>query len=110
MIQTCHPKGKTYTDAQLREFVHSVVVEQLPEHELISGSEPTWEHGECKAVAERQAHRASGCETTMFSRGRQHGVVEAPLLEKHQALLLGAPNVKVVLRHFHRCCYRSSPL
>jgi hypothetical protein len=22
--------GKTYTDAQLREFVHSVVVEQLP--------------------------------------------------------------------------------
>jgi hypothetical protein len=34
-IQTCHPKGKTYRDAQLGEFVHSVVVEQLPEHSLV---------------------------------------------------------------------------
>jgi hypothetical protein len=24
--------------------------------------------------------------------------------------LPGAPNVEVVLQHFHRCCYRSSPL
>jgi hypothetical protein len=24
--------------------------------------------------------------------------------------LLDAPNVEVVLRHFHRCCYRGSPL
>jgi hypothetical protein len=36
----CHPKGKTYRDAQLGELVHSTVVEQLPEHELACGSEP----------------------------------------------------------------------
>jgi hypothetical protein len=38
------------------------------------------------------------------------GVIEDSLPEKHQAPLPGASNVKVVLRHFHRCCYRSSPL
>jgi hypothetical protein len=36
----CHPKGKTYRDAQLGELVHSAVVEQLPEHELACGSKP----------------------------------------------------------------------
>jgi hypothetical protein len=52
-MQICHPKGKTYRDAQLRELVHSVVVEQLPEHELAYGSEPAWERGEGEAVAEQ---------------------------------------------------------
>jgi hypothetical protein len=109
-IQTCHPKGKTYRDAQLGELVHSVMVEQLPEHELTSGSEPAWERGEGEVVAEQQPPRASGCEATTSSRGRRLGVVEALLPEKHQAPLPGAPNVKVVLRHFHSCYYRSSPL
>jgi hypothetical protein len=59
------------------------VVEQLPEHELICGSEIAWEHGEGEAIAEQQPPRASGCEAATSSRGRQHGVVEAPLLEKH---------------------------
>jgi hypothetical protein len=31
-------------------------------------------------------------------------------LEKHQASLHGTSNVKVVLRHYHRSRYRSSPL
>jgi hypothetical protein len=30
--QACHSKGKIYRDAQLRELVHSVVVEHAPEH------------------------------------------------------------------------------
>jgi hypothetical protein len=68
-IQTCHPKGKTYSDAQLGELVHSVAVEQLPEHELACGSEPAWEHGEGEAVAERQPPRASGCEAATSSWG-----------------------------------------
>jgi hypothetical protein len=37
-------------------------------------------------------------------------VVEASLSEKHQAPLPGAPNVEVVLQHFHRSRYKSSPL
>jgi hypothetical protein len=108
-IQTCHPKGKTYKDAQLGEFVHSVAVEQLLEHELACGSEPAWEREEGEPVAEQQPPRASGCEAATSSRGRRLGVVEALLLEKHQAPLPGAPNVELVLRHFHRRCYRSSP-
>jgi hypothetical protein len=60
-IQTCHLKGKTYKDAQLGELVHSVAVEQLPEHELTCGSEPAWERGGGEAVAEQQPPRASGC-------------------------------------------------
>jgi hypothetical protein len=84
-IQTYHPKGKTYRDAQLGEFVHSVAVEQLPEHELTCGSEPAWEREEGEAVAEQQPPRASGCEAAMSSWGRRLRVVEALLLEKHQA-------------------------
>jgi hypothetical protein len=53
-IQTCHPKGKTYRDAQLGELVHFTVVEQLPEHEVACGSEPAWERKEDEAVAEQQ--------------------------------------------------------
>jgi hypothetical protein len=73
------------------------VVEQLSEHELAYGSEPTWEHGEGEAVAEQQPPQPSGCEAATSSRGRRLGVVEVLLLEKHQAPLPVAPNVKVVL-------------
>jgi hypothetical protein len=45
------------------------MVEQLPEHELVCGSEPTWEREECEAVAEQKPPRASGCEAAMSSRG-----------------------------------------
>jgi hypothetical protein len=68
-MQTCHPKGKTYRDVQLGEFVHSVVAEQLPEHELVCGSEAAWDRGEGEAVTEQQPHRASGCEAATSSRG-----------------------------------------
>jgi hypothetical protein len=84
------------------------VIEQPPEHKLAYGSEPAWERGEGEAVAEQQPLRASGCEAATSSRGRRLGVVEAFLSEKHQAPLPGAPNVEVVLRHFHRCRYWSS--
>jgi hypothetical protein len=103
-------KGKNYRDAQLGELVHSVAVEQLLEHELICGSEPTWEREEGEAIAEQQPPRASACEAAPSSWGRQLGVVEAPLLEKHQVPLPDVPNVEVVLRHFHRSRYGSSPL
>jgi hypothetical protein len=109
-IQTCHPKGKTYRDAQLEELVHSIAVEQLPEHELACGSEPAWEREEGEAVAEQQPPRASGCEAATSSLGRRLGVVETLLPEKHQSPLPGAPNIEVVLRHFHRSRYRSCPL
>jgi hypothetical protein len=51
------PSGKAVNgcrnrDAQLGEFVHSIAVEQLPEHELVCGSEPARERGEVEAVAE----------------------------------------------------------
>jgi hypothetical protein len=59
------------------------VVEQLPEHELVCGSEPAWERGEGEAVAEQQPPRASSCEAATSSRGRRLGVVEALLPEKH---------------------------
>jgi hypothetical protein len=84
-IQTCHPNGKTYRDAQLGEFVHSITVEQLPEHEFACGSEPAWERREGEAVTKQQPPRASGCEATTSSRGRRLGVVEALLSEKQQA-------------------------
>jgi hypothetical protein len=109
-IQTCHPKGKTYRDAQLGGIVHSVAVEQLPEHELVCESEPTWERGEGEAVTEQQSPRASVCEAAMSLRGRRLEVVEVLLPEKHHTPLPGVPNVEVVLRHFDRSCYRSSPL
>jgi hypothetical protein len=61
------------------------MIEQLPEHELVCESEPTWEHREGEAIAERQPPRASDCVAATSSRGRQHGLVEPPLPEKHQA-------------------------
>jgi hypothetical protein len=45
-------KGKTYRDVKLGELIHSVAVEQLPEHELVCGSEPAWEHRKGEAVVE----------------------------------------------------------
>jgi hypothetical protein len=69
-IQTCHPKGKTYRDAQLEELIHSIMVEQLPEHKLVCGREPAWEREEGETVAEQQPSRVSGCEGTTSSWGR----------------------------------------
>jgi hypothetical protein len=103
-------KGKTYRDAQLGELIHSVAVEQLPEHELACEREPAGERGEGEVVAEQQPPRASDYEAVMSSRGRRLEVVEVLLSERHQAPLPGAPNVEVVLRHFHRSRYRSGPL
>jgi hypothetical protein len=54
---------------QLRELVHSVVVEQLPEHKLACGSELKWERGEGEVVAEQQPPRAPCCEAVTPSRG-----------------------------------------
>jgi hypothetical protein len=52
--QACHPKGKTYRDAQLGELVHSITVEHTPEHGVTDGSEPTGEKcGEGETAAER---------------------------------------------------------
>jgi hypothetical protein len=69
----------------LGELVHSVVVEQLSEHELICGSEPAWELGEGEAVAEQQPPRASSCEAVTSLRGRRLRVVKALLPEKRPA-------------------------
>jgi hypothetical protein len=74
------------------ESVHSVVVEQLPEHELVCESEPARERGEGEAVAEQQPPRALGYEAATSSSGRRLGVVKVLLLKKHQAPLPGAPN------------------
>jgi hypothetical protein len=69
-FQTCIPKGKTYRYALLEELVHSFLVEQAPEHEVVYGSKPTGEKcGEGDSAAEWQPPRASGCEATMPSRG-----------------------------------------
>jgi hypothetical protein len=52
--QTCHPKGKTYKDAQLRELVYSIAVEHALEHKVDYGSEPAREkRREDKTAAER---------------------------------------------------------
>jgi hypothetical protein len=51
----CHPKGKTYRDAQLGELVHSVMIEHAPEHEAIYVSIPTGEkRGQGETATERQ--------------------------------------------------------
>jgi hypothetical protein len=51
--QTCHPKGETYRHAQLGELVHSIMVENVLEHEVICGSKPAGEkHGEGETAAE----------------------------------------------------------
>jgi hypothetical protein len=68
--QTCRPKGKTYIYAQLREFVHSVVVEHALKHEVICGSKPTGEkHREGETATKQQSLRTSGCEVATSSQG-----------------------------------------
>jgi hypothetical protein len=53
--QTCHPKGKTYRDAQLGEFIHSVAVEHALENEVIYKRKPAREkHREDETAAEWQ--------------------------------------------------------
>jgi hypothetical protein len=41
--RACHPKGKTYRDAQLDELVHSIVVKHAPEQGIVCGREPAGE-------------------------------------------------------------------
>jgi hypothetical protein len=51
--QTYRPNGKTYSDAQLRELVHSVMVEHVLKYEVICGSEPVGEkRGESETATE----------------------------------------------------------
>jgi hypothetical protein len=59
--QACHPKGKTYRDAQLGKLVHSVMVERAPEHGVTYRGESIGEkRGEGETSAERQPPYASG--------------------------------------------------
>jgi hypothetical protein len=53
VIDCMESLGNIYGNVQLEELIHSVMIEQLPEHELICGSEPAWEHEEGEAVAKR---------------------------------------------------------
>jgi hypothetical protein len=58
IYQTCRPKGKTYRDAQLRELVHSVTIEYVPEHEVVYESKLTGEkHEEGETATEWQPPR-----------------------------------------------------
>jgi hypothetical protein len=41
--QTCHPKGKTYRDAQLGDLARSVAVNHMMEHGAVCRSEPAGE-------------------------------------------------------------------
>jgi hypothetical protein len=63
-------EGKTYRDAQLGALVHSVVVEHVPEHEVVRGSEPAGEkHKEGEIAVEQQPPRALGREIATLSLG-----------------------------------------
>jgi hypothetical protein len=80
--QICHPKGKTYRDAQLRELVRSITVDHVPEHGVVCRSEPTREkYGEGETATGQQPPRASGCEATISSWGQRLGVAEELLQE-----------------------------
>jgi hypothetical protein len=69
-FQTCHPKGKTYRDAQLGELARSVMVDHVPDHGVICRSEPTGEkHGEGETTTGQQPPQASNCEATLSSWG-----------------------------------------
>jgi hypothetical protein len=64
----CHSKGKIYRDAQLRELVHSVAIENAPEHVVTYGSEPAGEKcGEGETAARQQPPQPSGCEAATSS-------------------------------------------
>jgi hypothetical protein len=57
----CHPKGKTYRDAQLGELVYFITVEHASEHGVVYRGEPIEEkHGEGETSAEWQPPCASG--------------------------------------------------
>jgi hypothetical protein len=76
--QTCHPKGKTYRDAQLGKLAHSVGVDHVLEHGVVYRSEPAREKcGEDETATGRQPPRASGYEGATPSWGQQLGVAEA---------------------------------
>jgi hypothetical protein len=75
--QICWPKDKTYRYAHLEELVHSVAVENAPEHKVTCESEPAGEkHGEGKTAAERQPPRASRCVAATSSWGWRLGVAK----------------------------------
>jgi hypothetical protein len=87
--QTCHPKGTTYRDAQLGEFIHSIMVGHELEREVACGRKPAGEkRGESEIAAEWKPPRASGYEIVMSSWGWWLGVAETPLQEKHKAPFL----------------------
>jgi hypothetical protein len=49
---TCRPKDKTYIYAQLKELIHSITVEHMPEYDIIYGSKPAREKcGEGETIA-----------------------------------------------------------
>jgi hypothetical protein len=49
---TCRPKDKTYIYAQLKELIHSITVERMPEYDVIYGSKPAREkRGEGETIA-----------------------------------------------------------
>jgi hypothetical protein len=78
--QTCHPKDKTYRDAQLGELTHSVTADHMLEHGVVCRSEHVGEKcGEGETATGQQLPRASSCEAAMSSRGRRLGVAEEPL-------------------------------
>jgi hypothetical protein len=63
-------EGKTYRDTQLGELVHSVVVEHVPEYEVVRRSEPAGEKHEGDEIAvEQQPPRALGREIATLSLG-----------------------------------------
>jgi hypothetical protein len=52
--QACHPKGKTYRDAQPGELVHFITVKRTPEHGVAYRGEPVGEkRGEGETSTER---------------------------------------------------------
>jgi hypothetical protein len=64
------PNGYRNRYAQLGELVHSAVIEQTPEHEVICRSKPTGEkHREGEIATAWQPPRASGCEAATSSWG-----------------------------------------
>jgi hypothetical protein len=68
--QICHPKGKTYRDAQLRELIHSIMVEHASEPEVICEIEPAREKcRECETSTERQPPQATSYEAAISSWG-----------------------------------------
>jgi hypothetical protein len=68
--QTCRSKGKLIETLNWGELVHSVVVEHVPEHEVVCGSEPAGEKHEGGEIAiEQQPPRALGREIATLSLG-----------------------------------------